>query len=203
MRRRHHRRGPRRKSNWYVGYGSSIGTTNFLTSTIFAHWAIFPINRLDTSNQQFAADVIPNPGDLTLVRSISNVYAWIQDPDSSFGDGDFNVILAYGLIKWSTANASAIDGSNFVSGDQVPGPFTDATMDWVYRWQQTTRSFGAVSQEVFTGSDFLGQQSRAMRKLSDGEGILQCLELVMPGAMFTNGRAVSWYMDSRMLAKEA
>lgn len=190
----------RRKTNWQLGFGASVGAQNFDTQSIQCHWAVYPIGMWDTSHQSFPGDTVANPLDLTLVRSINKFFAWIQAPGSN--PPDYTVWFGMGLIKWTHPDPSEIDGVSIFSNTVVPGPLSTPTFDWVWRAATFTRVFGAVSAVVQTGPDFATEQSRAMRKLSQGEGLLQLLEMNILGAGFEAGLDVAWGMESRMLLKE-
>lgn len=208
MRRRRTRRsGTRRKSEWHYARVSTNGTPYlFDTKSIIAHWAIWPVGTLDQSRESYDADVVSNPTDLTLIRSISACAHWCEAPNGGFVENDSMYSLAMGLIKFAHPDPALLDGQVFVSGDQVPGAVTNATMDWVWRKVYSNRSFGSVSQALGMGEqDFPGFQSRAMRKLSQNEGILQTLEFILwnDADLTNNARYVSFNMESRMLLKEA
>lgn len=202
MRRRriHSSRGRRRKTNWSFGFGASLGAQAFITQTIQSHWALWPVGTWDPTMQSYPGETVSNPLDLTLVRSINSFYMWINAPGTN--PPDYTCWVGMGLIKWSHPDPNEIDGVNIDSHSVVPGPLSTPTMDWVWRAAQFTRVFGAVGETVFVGSDFALMQSRAMRKLSQNEGLLQVLELNILGAGFETSLDVAWGMESRMLVKE-
>lgn len=208
-RRRIGRRGPRRKTQWQFALGASNGgPLRMSTRSILSHWAVWPVGTWDESQQTFPGPLVTNPTDLTLVRSINNFAAWIASPESIDLDADSMFSLGFGLIKFVHPDPSLIDSQTFVSGDQVPGVITNPTMDWVWRGVLSNRSFGAVSQQFGLGEqDFASTQSRAMRKLSQNEGLLHTLEFVLWNDLSfadpANERDVSYYFESRMLLKEA
>jgi len=203
--RRRMTRAPKRKSSWTFGwFGTDGGPTQFLHNTLLSHWVIWPVQTLDNTRQTYDADVIWYPNDLTLVRSINNIATWVQDPNSGSGDGDFMFVLAFGLIKFSYADPTLVDLVENDAGVAIPGPWTNPSEDWVWRRVLSQRSFGSVSQEHGAGNtDFEGNQSRAMRKLSNNEGLLQVIEFNLLGADFGQSRDVSFYFESRCLYKEA
>lgn len=193
------RRSPRRKLEWQYGFGASVGAQSFGTQTLVSHWALWPVGLWDDTMQSFPGETVTNPTDLTLVRSINDFYAWIQNPGVGF---DYTVHFGMGLIKFAHPSPDIIDGAALLSNDQVPGPVSTPTFDWVWRLTQFTRVFGDVSATMFT-ADITSAQSRAMRKLSHGEGLLQILELNILGAPFDTQLDIAWGMESRLLLKEA
>lgn len=211
MRRRHLRRssGRRRIPEWRMAFGATDGFPYlFNTQSLVSHWAVWPVGTFDDSNENVPFTWMPNPTDLTLVRSINQFSAWVEAPDVTGGleETDSQYTLGFGLIKFAHPNPTAINGQVFVSGDQVPGPITNPTMDWVWRGLQSNRSFGAVSQQAgLAERDMASQVSRAMRKLSQNEGLLQVLEFRLWNShpLTNNSREISWYFESRMLLKEA
>lgn len=197
------RGGPRRKLEWQFGYGTTAGSVELLHNTLVCHWVVWPVATLDQSRQTYDADVVVNPTDLTLVRSLNYGYYWIQDPVStSESNTDAVVTLTFGLIKFSYADPSLVDSIVLDAGESVPGPATDPTADWIWRNQAAAASFGSVSQQMGV-ADITTAQSRAQRKLSAGEGIMQVLEFNIWGANFGDARNVHYYFESRCLLKEA
>lgn len=202
--------GPRRKTAWHMAFGASNGNpVNFNTRTLLSHWAIWPVGTWDDSLQSYPGELVANPTDLTLVRSLSNFAVWVESPNQLDPpvDADSMYTIGYGLIKFSHPTPAEIDSDVFLSGDQIPGPLTNPTMDWIWRGLAIGRTFGAVSVSGPVDTDFAKTQSRAMRKLSQNEGVLQVFEFILWNDLNlsdpANFRNISYYFESRMLVKEA
>lgn len=211
MRHRRLRRstGRRRIPEWRTATGASNGQYQFATDSLVSHWAVWPVGTFDDSLESASVVYIPNNTDLTLVRSINQFAAWVTGPDASVGtpdNTDCMFTLGMGLIKFAHPTPSEINGLGFISNDQVPGPISTPNMDWVWRGLFSNRSFGSVSQQLGLGEqDFASKTSRAMRKLSQNEGLLQVLEFKLwnTDPLTNNFRDVSWFFESRCLLKEA
>jgi len=110
--------------------------------------------------------------------------------------------MTFGLIKFAYADPSIVDSVVTDAGINVPGPFSNPTADWIWRNQAAFSSFGNVSQQGAI-ADIATAQSRAQRKLSQGEGVIQVVEFNILGGNFGDTRTVRYFFESRCLVKEA
>jgi len=196
--------GRKRPNEWLMSFGATVGgPQSFFHDSLIVHWAIYPIGAWDTSNQTYPGDTVTQPQDITLVRSLSNWSFFCEAPNgTTTGSGSFRCSLIYGLMKVTAPPDPTLwDGQTFDSADQVPGPWTNASDDWLYRSVSLWDSTAPIPNVMAGLGDFKSTESRAMRKLSFGEGIIQVLEFQMAGASFTDFRKISWQYESRMYTK--
>lgn len=158
MRRRTFRRasGPKRKMTWE--WGGLYGRLNLTENDIVASWVRVPAGYVDTANS--AGIPIQIEPDATLIRSrvITTIFA-----SNGGAQQDYPWTFSWGLIAWDGTSDDPAD-----IGD-LPHPFYDQELDWIWR-----NDFAAVVENVFTnpGGDLDSYQSKAMRKLSNGTGLL-------------------------------
>jgi len=160
LRRRSRGRGGQKRKMTWTWAGLYANQSNPITEDfIFATWARVPAGYVD--NADTSGIPIKIEPDWTLVRSrcicavFSNnqgaqvVYPWT---------------FSFGLIAWDGISDDT-DDLGF-----IPHPYYDQELDWIWR-----NDFAATSQNVFTtavGGDKDSYESRAMRKLSNGTGLL-------------------------------
>lgn len=168
---RSHRKGSRRrKSLWSE---SVVGLTGALANNAVATgWLAFP------AGQYFLGGLIPifQPEDLTHVRSLFTVGGAYGNQPST--DRASSVTVAYGVLPFSVEDGNAYQNvlisTSGIGG--VPNPATPSPWDWVYKFSSRLSAHFAgahVSYWSELGAQTeVDAQTRAMRKLSHGMGLL-------------------------------
>ena len=164
-----HGRSPRRRTGWEQGPGSNTATSISADGVSFVG----------------GGSVISTDG-FTLVRLRGSVQAFILTATSA-GDG-FHCALGIGIV-----NSDAFS----VGVTTVLDPLADMDWDgWLYHrifdvHAQTTSPGGQDGEQISFEVD-----SKAMRKLTDGDVIFAALEVVEQGTATMN-----MFFDTRMLLK--
>jgi len=179
-------RGSRRAVNWFGGFQGSITDIEFAAQEVAISWAYWPAG---VPNFNFTPPVV-NPPDQTLVRTLTKLNAIAKSPGQSCG------ALTFGICTFDAANPEDYEGV-IVGPGIVPDSFY-TNQDWVIRVTMAVPSFD---------SDFLGFfqtldkefESRAMRKLPPGTGLLACLSWNPVDE--ASGMIVSWYESSYLAIK--
>lgn len=182
-------RGPKRKYEWEWGGMFAIWPLGF--SEVLATWVRVPASQVDNANSSGIPYVIPD--DSTLVRTRS-LFTFASD------NGGAQVIYPWiasaGLIAW--------DGTSDDPDELgvLPNPYWDQELDWIWRLDSPQTAINLVGSN--NGSDVDAYQSRAMRKLSAGTGLLWCFTIADPAEQYTETFLdINLSMNTRMLFKQA
>lgn len=179
----------RRKYEWE--WAGLFAQVNMVPGDIIATWARVPASKVDSANASGIPYVIPD--DYTLVRTRCLVEF---SSDNGSAQARYPWIVAAGLIAWDGVNDDTADIG------LLPNPYWDQDLDWI--WQ-------AIGPQVNVnlaiagngGSDKDAYESKAMRKLSAGTGLLWVFTIADPlndDAIAVNMQIA---MNCRMLFKEA
>jgi len=135
-------------------------------SLVFATWARVPSGYVDNANS--AGIPVQIAPDATLIRSrcIATVFA-----SNGGAQIAYPWTMSFGLIAW---DGTSDDPTNI---GIIPHPYYDQELDWVWR-----SDFAATVENVFSnpGGDLDSYQSKAMRKMSNGTGLLMVAALADP-----------------------
>jgi len=190
------RRGPKRPSTWRT----FLVQTNALElqyregeSEWFSFWALWPAGEKDPVDDEV------RPVDETLIRYVGNAQvqwaAVVPAPTEP-------VSLVLGLIAFDGGTYPEFyEAATFLEGTSLvapPNPILEADDDWIIRMPYQFTNDGQIQN---TG-DTTFLQSRAMRKLPPGTGILcvgAALSTVGPAPGSTMTLYSSW--DGRLLCK--
>jgi len=178
-------RAPKRKLTWEWA-GMFVNGT-ILVDQVVATWIRVPAGYVDNANS--AGIPIQMPPDYTLVRS--RILASLATNNGS-AQATYPFICCQGIIAWD----GTTDDVNDIG--VIPSPYWDQELDWVWRNDipltvQNTALFSNTA-------DLDAYQSKAMRKLSNGTGLLYCFTLADPlGSM--SGLAIALAMNARCLYK--
>jgi len=181
------RSAPTRKFSWEWA-GLLFDNVLFNDGDVLATWARVPATSVDTANNSGIPYVIP--ADFTLIRS-RVLYTFFSTNNTTQANATSNV--AVGLIEWDGLTDDTLDIGT------MPHPYYDQEEDWVFLSQSMQQQQNIILQGN-GGADVDGYQSKAMRKLSAGNGLLLIFGWADPlginGGLRFNGN-----IDVRMLFK--
>lgn len=202
---RHRRRvghkGSRRKMHWETGSQWSEVEADVSNATINISWAKWPSATIDDSSDVVPFDYLTQK-DETLIRTHFSGFCYVDAPSLEAR----TVVLGFGLVAWDSVNPENEHKQNYPAG-LYPSPISDGALDWVHRKIVSGKVEGAVgfsTDLVATSMDMsdLSLQSRAMRKLPPGTGLLMCLELQMPRDSIETTGTLTYWFEYRMLFKD-
>jgi len=189
----------RRKAFW--GSNTFVGQNIDLTiGDVASDWAKWPSGLFDPdkTNAQGSEQIVPN--DETWTRAV--VQSTTQVPVQGALPQTLPMQVVVGLIAWDAANqadALGLDSvvTNIASPGSAPSPTLRADLDWIIRIP-----FQYIADNLFSfAADATFLNSRAMRKLPPGTGVLWCVSALQPldlGATTT----INWSLDVRYLIKQ-
>jgi len=150
--------GPRRKTSWSINYVEFDNITLGPGGSII-WWIRPPAGSLDTTHYTGETQLVPP--DYTLIR-LRMHFALGQDNGST--QTNESLVLGVGAIAW--------DGTTDNTGDILvpPHPIIDGHDDWVFTNYLPSDVENRFS--IINSGDRDAYESRAMRKLSHGTGIL-------------------------------
>jgi len=177
--------GSRRKNDWR--YAQWTGDSLLMFDQVrYGFWLRVPAGELDTlapDQPQIVQE------DCTLVRTRAFI-SWNSNNGALQVNRPWE--FAFGIIAWDGTNETAPIASN------CPNPAGDLDNDWLFRSVSTNMQEN-IFEGTNSGSDVDAYQSRAMRKLSHGTGLLGVVGMTeFTGAALLN---VSWFVDVRFLLK--
>lgn len=187
--RRSGHRGPVRKSYWtgFIYQGQEVDLER--RNTVATAWAVLPGGVRNADTGQVVLET-----NQTLVRTIISGTVVLAPIGVVQGVNPTDVV--FGLIAWDTMNPGELD-KVIVTSDAAPNPAEASGLDWILRVPFTfTEDNFELSIEADT---FIN--SRAMRKLPPGTGILACiagLNVIDPDP---DPMTLSWSLDVRMMMK--
>jgi len=167
---RRHSASPRRKVEWgHFDVRSEGGPLNLFDGDIITAWAKWPSGFVDTNFVELPTE----EKDDTLVRAMWWPYLIQTAIPASV------TFFHLGLIAWDTSNPADFD-RQVINAGEAPDPFFGG-YDWILRkdYIMAGDSTGADFSFFYPTVDF-DMQSRAMRKLPVGTGILFCLSVHTP-----------------------
>lgn len=181
------KRTKRRRMSWTGAFAFYTNQTLSDEQSV-AFWARVPAGAIDNTG---AAIPLLVPDDWTLVRT-RLLYAWASNNGAAQVTHPWSAGI--GLIDWDGLTDNPLD-----LGNSIPHVVEDTDEDWVFR------NIGPAVQDNIVlggngGGDLDAYQSRAMRKLSAGKGLLCVFSVsqAVPENLIFN---IS--VDVRMLFKEA
>lgn len=193
FRRRHHRRSGStrgRKVHWDFLSGGVVGVALTDASAggpeSYSVWAKWPANRVDTRFTPLVYEL----SDETLVRTLPAT-------NLTIGAMTGGAVLSWGLIAWDSINPAAID--SVTSHNAVPSA-NDGELDWLWRFPMPQGTTLAGSKNFYFPADATYLNSRAMRKLPAGTGLLLVLSY-FKGGSGVNTVTVDVGFDIRMAVK--
>jgi len=151
----------RRKIDWQ---SATIGTSSGLVMSngdCIGTWLYYPAELPDFD---FTPPVV-NPPNQTLVRTVVNTHAFIDEVDT------IGMVISFGICVYENADAAALLDFGPLGPGIVPDPFYASSNDWLYTWNRTQATAG-VNFSWFNDMNEQGVTSRAMRKLPTGSGLL-------------------------------
>lgn len=160
-------RGPKRKLTWeWAGlFGQFVGLTE---NDVVSTWVRVPAGYVDTANS--AGIPVQIEPDATLIRTR---LLWTFSTDNAGVQVTYPFAVCCGLIAWD----GTTDDTNDIG--LLPHPYYDQELDWIFR------SDGPENQQNIIrggngGGDVDAYQSKAMRKLSNGTGLLWVMAIGDP-----------------------
>jgi len=157
-----------RKTHWesfFLAVDVDVGTFN--ARDIVSVWAKWPAGEVDDSQSRYLTDYVTNQDETwTRVQMVRNV----EVDSTGLGGGQVHYRCASGLIAFEAPDPENLELVTFADGDRVPNPL-DGEHDWIWRNEENFM----VSAGLFFSATRLNEmecQSRAMRKLSKGVGVL-------------------------------
>lgn len=181
-------RGPRRKVSWEFAF---VTANDLLLNDgdKAAFWVRVPAGAVDTNTVHGIDEVIVP--DATLVRTRHFI-----EHNSNNGGAQANQpwLSGSGIIAWDGLTDDPAD-----LGDNLPHPIYDGELDWLYLniGNSVVANIAASSNG---GGDVDAYQSRAMRKLSNGTGLLWVFGYADPLGIVGN-LSFDIAMHTRMLVK--
>jgi len=182
----------KRKLEWQWAGLFAQGT--FSVDDVVATWLRVPASRVDNANAAGIPVVIED--DYTLIRSRIVYEAGYSNRTTQ---ANYPWISASGAIAWEGTS----DDTNDLG--VLPNPYWDQDLDWIWR---STGPHVNVNLPLTTNGGELDQyQSKAMRKLSAGVGILFVFTYAdplgfLPGVTGTTDLDINLAVDARMLFKK-
>lgn len=181
-------RGTKRKYEWE--WAGIFGTFNAVPDVTIATWARVPASKVDNANSSGIPYVIPD--DSTLIRT----RCLLQYSSSNGAQASYPWIASAGLIAW--------DGTTDDTNDLgiIPSPYWDQDLDWIFRVDapSVVRNY-AIRENT---GDIDSYQSKAMRKLSAGTGLLFVWTYADPLELGTiDNLGITLAVNMRMLFKQA
>jgi len=155
----------RRKVDWETATLGTAGTApiTWNSGDCGASWVRYPANIPDFT----FTPPVTNPPDATLVRTLVNVAVATTSIDNTPG------IISFGICPYENEDASALINVGPIGPGILPDLFF-AGNDWLFTWHAAipviTTGLGDVL--FFNGSNDKLYESRAMRKLPSGTGLL-------------------------------
>jgi len=167
-------RGPRRGMEWVSA--ATVGTITLTAGSFSTNWIVLPST----------ARAYVNP---TLVRTRGQVHLHTDDIAGEYYG-------AFGLIAWADRDDTVPDSNN------VPRPYQDPDLDWIYHSYFHASSTLLTEVPVWAfgwtdGGPGQSVDSRAMRKLGADDGVL----FVMENGSASSGSVETGY-GFRCLIKE-
>lgn len=159
------RSGPKRKMDWHWA-GLYMTPDTIDENDVIATWARVPAGYVDNANS--AGIPVQIAPDATLIRS--RVIATCSTNNGG-AQSTYPFTVSFGLIAW--------DGTSDDTADIgiIPHPYYDQDLDWIWRQDYASNVLNTFSNPP---ADLDGYQSKAMRKLSTGTGLLMCAALADP-----------------------
>lgn len=201
--RKFRRRGTRSRSNRRKVYwtGSNfVGQAQDLTiGDVASAWAKWPSGLFDPKilNPQGSTQITPN--DETWTRAV--VQSTTQVPVQGALPQTLPMEVVVGLIAWDAANQADAESlelaiTNIGDAGSAPSPTLRGDLDWIIRIP-----FCYIADNLFSfAADATFLNSRAMRKLPPGTGVLWCIAALQPLDLEASTR-INWSLDVRALIK--
>lgn len=154
----------KRKMTWTWAGLYANGLTPLTEDDIVTTWARVPAGYVD--NNDTSGIPIKVEPDWTLIRSRCICQAFMSNGGAQ---ATYPFSMSFGLIAW--------EGLGDFQPTESPHPYYDQELDWIWR-----SDFAVTVQNIFSnpGGDVDSYQSKAMRKLSNGTGLLFCAALADP-----------------------
>lgn len=163
-----------RKTYWAFAQPQLLETTFNSPRQCYTGWASYPSGHVDPVTSRLI------PSDETAVRVIMNSQLLYNTDALEFVTSP--VLATIGLIAYDGGtNPSYYDGTLFspTSAGAPPFPNLNAGDDWIIRQPMIFQAGNSYQGPVAT--QFI--ESKAMRKLPPGRGILWCLEVTDPNSL--------------------
>jgi len=179
--RRRQSRSVRRRTSWLQGLALTQGAifpvpAIGLSSSLTAYWVRVPSGAFDTINDKWV------PEDWTVYRILSRVGVSIVN---KIGGVPLDLTVGFGILAWDAISDTA------PAALDTPLPLQGG-WDWLLWWSQSLHVETPVIGQTFELNNFsddaLFNQSKAMRKLSTGTGLLGVVE----GFAHTHGMDADW-----------
>jgi len=175
MRVRAHRRlrsGRRRKTLWSE---SNLGLVSaaLANTSVAVGWMAFPAGQYDF---QFTPPAF-QPEDLTHVRSLFSVgWSCSNQPSAARASG---WSIGFGVLPFDAQDGNAYQGVLVATTGigSVPNPASNDSFDWIWKRRDLgdSQHAGGITAFFAEVSKVTDEQTRAMRKLSHGAGLLFCI----------------------------